>query len=663
MGRRGTSGGLGHVTLLSETGPSRVNDVPVATTRARYALLIAIPLLAASFAGALMFYPLFGTDYGAALSACQQQSAAVEDPIAQASQFFDCAASVERGRVSFALGVGALAMIAGLGLLRWLPTRLYNRLGRVRRAGERWQLAAAEAVRSMGGSAVPEVVIATNCHEAFSVRVRGRVRIVLPRGIVSLPDDEAAAVLRHECAHVVAGDVGRVWLTRGVWWATPVILAVPVVDEIVRAVVAPDKSVGGELWDPFWLAYSIRSVLLLLLVWGVSRGVLRAREHDADLLAASDGVSGSALRRVLLRGGASPGRVARFVALHPSTAQRFAVLDQGGTGRRTLGMEGFAFGALTGSVLLLTSFFVRPLFMGIETPELAALAAALIPGALLGLAWGTTVAHATATAGPLSWQVVVGMPVGALLGLALAPTSDWRPWEEMSYSAWLWGLAALLLPGAAVLSAAIGAHVLSPNATRSARITTTLVVIALFTGAIALIEQTATMTQFGGWREVLQVLSATSSWALVVGQVALVVVGWRRSRGAGVAALATSAGIAVVVIAGRLVLAAPLTLENAKGQIATDVLLAAAAGAVCFLVVVATVAAARLAVAVAAGWTTTVLVTVALTLRFPFYPDEIWWYYTQPALSLLAAGLLALAVVVASLHKGEWQSVPPRPAG
>ncbi|WP_156893253.1 hypothetical protein [Actinokineospora enzanensis] len=53
----------------------------------------------------------------------------------------------------------------------------------------------------MGGKAIPwGVVFASRTREAFTVRIHGRYRVVLPNGIVRLPADQAEDLVRHECA-------------------------------------------------------------------------------------------------------------------------------------------------------------------------------------------------------------------------------------------------------------------------------------------------------------------------------------------------------------------------------------------------------------------------------------------------------------------------------
>ncbi|MFI9010954.1 M48 family metalloprotease [Actinosynnema sp. NPDC053489] len=640
---------------------------PGTSVLARYALLLLIPVLAAGFAADLEFYPLFGERYGAAVRECAASVGAVAttDLLEVSQDFFRCKAVADRGRIGFALAGGAVALLIGVGLVRLLPRRLYRRAGRMRPAGQRWQLAAAEAIRSMGGRVVPLVVLASDCREPFTVRVAGGVQIVLPRGVVTLPDDQARAVVRHECAHVVAGDLGRVWLTRGVWWATPLILAVPVVDQAVRAALRPDHTVAELLSTEFWIVYGTRCALLLAVLWVVARGVLRGREHEADLLSAADDTGRVGLRALLAQRRAS-GRssgfevVRRFTALHPSFDRRLTVVDGGTVNLAARAVEGVSFGALGGCTMLLVSHFVRPLAAGAEHPGLTALLAALVPGVLLATARGavrrTGAGGAALTRGSAPHRVAttLALPAGAVIGLNLAPTGVVAPWDVIGYSSWLWVLTAFLVAGASVVGAAFDRPP-DPSTGRGARWWAGVGTAALYVGAVAVPEQIAAAVQMADAVDLepgvlaLLVAAAVPSWALLTGQAVVVFAEVRRRGRARWTAAAVALGVAAVVAAARLTTAAPITRDTGEEQVLADILPAAGAGVASALAVALVVRAGH-GLATAAGWTATALVAVTLALRLPYTAGEALRFHLLPALSLSAIGLLVVAVLVPVGH-------------
>ncbi|WP_440899619.1 M48 family metalloprotease, partial [Actinosynnema sp.] len=406
--------------------------------RARYALLVAVLLTAAVCSGNLIFYTAFGEWFGNALKACVNAGADLP-PLERAAGFQRCGAPYERARTGFAFLFALLTAALGWVVLRRLPARLHRRAGITRAAGARWQEEAAEAVRALGGRVVPVVEFGSTCREAFTVRAGGRVRIVLPYGVLALPGPEASALLRHECAHVAAGDVDRVWLTRAVWWATPVVLVLPL----------------PRLWSEssFVLDYAIRAALLLALVWVVSRSVLRSREHAADLRSARE--DPTALDALLRRAADPPRSWSRsLAALHPSTRRRLEVLARGEVERHVRAVEGFAFGALAGLVQPLLSHFVQSALLPSAGLRVTTLVLALVPGVLLGCAWGPAVwrSRTVADVRPGRDRVAsaLGLPLGVVVGMALSLIGTGTPLVE-SATAWTWGFTVVMLVGATAL--------------------------------------------------------------------------------------------------------------------------------------------------------------------------------------------------------------------
>ncbi|WHT22523.1 M48 family metalloprotease [Crossiella sp. CA-258035] len=626
------------------------SGLAIGTTRARYALLIAVPIILATYAGSLLHNGVFRLQRIETLKRCYAEAvaSAPADVLARGVRLGLCNLPGEVARVSSSAVVGVVVAALGLVLLRRLPVRLYRRTGRVRRAGERWQRAAADAVHSMGGAVVPEVVFASACREAFTVRIGGRPRVVLPNGVLALPADEAEALLRHECAHVVAGDVGRVWLTRGLWWATPAVLVLPLVFAVVLW--ASGRPFTTDVWTAFNRDYLIRSVALLALVWLVSRGLLRAREHEADLVSSAN--SGpSALRALLSRQRPGRGgRIRELLSLHPSSSRRLAVLDRGRTTEHARGVEGFAFGALATALLLVGALHFNPLFAGIGNPvlsyNLSVLATALLPGVLLGYAWGTTVWQSADDRRPWQRRVLdaLGLPVGVLVGLLLALTEQGSFWhDEAALETWV--VISVVLTGAAALCAAIAT--LHRRGGPTAWIGGLIAV--LFTGAVIPAQTAALLLRNGGVEVFTAQLTLSPPWVLLAGQCAAAAVVWWWSRGHRRLLLVVTGVTTAVVVAARLLLAEPLSQANAYDQSQTEVLIAAGAGVVVVLPLVALRGRTGLALGIAASWTTTLLICAALITRYE-QPLEVVYYYAVPSLSLLAAALLVLAVVTIPLR-------------
>ncbi|QUF04903.1 M48 family metalloprotease [Actinosynnema pretiosum subsp. pretiosum] len=602
--------------------------------RARYALLVAVLLTAAVYSGNLIFYTAFGEWFGTALKACVNAGADLP-PLERAAGFQRCGAPYEQARTAFAFLFALLAAALGWVVLRRLPARLHRRAGITRAAGARWQEEAAEAVRSLGGRVVPVVEFGSTCREAFTVRAGGRVRIVLPYGVLALPRPEASALLRHECAHVAAGDVDRVWLTRAVWWATPVVLALPL--PWLRTETS------------FALDYAVRAALLLALVWVVSRSVLRSREHAADLLSTRDSTTG--LDALLRRAVDQPRPWFRsLAALHPSTRHRLEVLARGEVERHVRAAEGFAFGALAGLVQPLLSHFVQSALLPSAGLRVTTLALALVPGVLLGCAWGPTVwrSRTTADVRPVRDRLTsaLGLPLGVVVGMALSLIGTGTPLIEPA-TAWTWGFTVVTLIGATALCEGAAAlwHRRRPGG--SPRWAGALAAL-LFTGVLEAVFSFRPMIELGGLVGVWLSLTYTPFLALLAGNLVVAALAWRVAAGSRVRVLLLAVAVTVLAAGPRLALAGEATEENALDHLLLNAVLATAAGLVVFAARVVAAGRAGIAEGVAGAWVTTPLTALALTLEFG-QPQHVVWLALKQATAHLALLLLLTAAVAAAL--------------
>ncbi|GAA2670198.1 MULTISPECIES: hypothetical protein [Actinosynnema] len=602
--------------------------------RARYALLVTVLLTAAVYSGSLIFYSALGGWYFEALKPCMDAGLGLSD-FDQAVAFQRCEKPYDQARTAFACLFGLLAAVLGWALLRRLPARLHRRARITRAAGERWQEEAAKAVRSMGGQVVPVVEFGSACREAFTVRAGGRVRIVLPYGVLALPKPEASALLRHECAHVAADDVDRVWLTRAVWWATPVVLALPLP--------------WLKLEKPFTLDYAIRAALLLALVQVVSRSVLRSREHAADLLSTRDSTTGL---DALLRRGVAPPRswLRSLAALHPSFLHRLDVLARGGVERHTRAVEGFAFGALVGLAQPVLSFFIQSALSQETGLRMTTLALSVVPGVLLGYAWGPAVWRSRTAAdlrpGLERVASALGLPLGVVVGLALSLVGTGSALLT-SVTAWTWSFAVVALVGATALCEGIAAlwHQHRPGA--SPRWDGAIAAL-LFTGAVEAIFSFRPTMQVAGLAGVWLSMTTAPFLALLAGNLVVAALAWRVAAGRRVRVLLPTVVVTALASVSRLVSAGAVTPENAVEHFEVNGVVAVGAGLVVFLAHAVASGRAGIAEGVAGAWVATPVTALALTLEFG-QPQHVLWFALEQAAAYLALLLLLTAVVAAAL--------------
>ncbi|MGW1277093.1 M48 family metalloprotease [Streptomyces tsukubensis] len=147
-----------------------------------------------------------------------------------------------------------------------------------------------------------------------------RPRVVAGAGAHLQPERDIGALLRHEAAHITARDVGRVRMAIAAWW---ILLAGVTVPLAVELALRPG-SIGG--------AVSLR-LAVILAVFGLTLcGVLRIREHDADVRASADRRDGGAMAAYIARD--RPPTLRRRIphliglATHPTRADRLAALDR-----------------------------------------------------------------------------------------------------------------------------------------------------------------------------------------------------------------------------------------------------------------------------------------------------------------------------------------------
>ncbi|GID28123.1 M48 family metalloprotease [Paractinoplanes brasiliensis] len=388
---------------------------PPSATRGRYLLIMVVLLLGGALAGQLTHHLTVGLDWRDVTVACFRDAAAQfpGDPLRRAPVVNSCRAGVEHRYALFAAAGALLTLAAALLLARLQPRLLLRRLGPRRPAP--FTARAAEIAAGLGVRRPPVVEFGPfTLREPFTVRSSGATRIVLPPGARRLPADHLDAVLRHETAHAAAGDVTLVWLTRGLLWALPVVMAVPLL-------VAPFRDGLNDF--PFWLRYGVRAALLWTAGYLLTRAVMRDRELEADHHAARAG-SADALRTLLApthHPAAHSTRARRLLATHPQPARRVAVLREPA---RLLGMPAlvaWVAGVLAVNIWSAGSQILLSALLGTALEPYPQLVAGLAAGALLVATWGLAMWRRAAEAGPPrapAAGTLIGPSPGAALGSA-----------------------------------------------------------------------------------------------------------------------------------------------------------------------------------------------------------------------------------------------------
>ncbi|MEU8379699.1 M56 family metallopeptidase [Streptosporangium sp. NPDC048865] len=420
---------------------------PPSPARARYLLLVIVLVLAGGFAGQSVFAITSGRSWLASMRRCVAQAAEAfpGDRLAAVPHEQACMVPAELERVLWVLG-GALSVLGvGVVLMLLLPYRMARKAGPFRAVSPVWEARVEVVARRMGVRRVPAVVFGSlRLEEPFTVGRPGRPLIVLPPGVVNLPRAQADAVIRHEMAHVAAGDVTLVWLTRGVWWAlvpallTPLFMTygLPVLSYVASGFFDTDLTLRQRFVDivtlnraiflnPHFLDYTARSAGLLVMVMLVASAVLRAREHEADLRSVRGEPPGPL--EALLVAQPSPREPwwRRLTAIHPAPGRRLAAVRRPELASHSPAADAMAAGALAGMTLLalyaVTPYV--PFFSAGSTPwsgstRLAGLAVGVLLGAAWGMAiWRAVLAARTGGHAPRGRVLVPGLLAGVAVGM------------------------------------------------------------------------------------------------------------------------------------------------------------------------------------------------------------------------------------------------------
>ncbi|MFC5031061.1 hypothetical protein ACFPJ8_20215 [Streptomyces fildesensis] len=499
-------------------------------TRARYLLLVAVLLLAGAFAGQIMHNVLLGSSWGAAMSRCLGEAPTAGTPAEFSDYLQNCTGPAEQRRALVSLAGASVVMALGVACLWVLPLRLLRRAGPMSVASAQWQEHAASVAAEMRVKRVPEVMWGSAwLNQPFTAGRPGRIRIVLPLGVRALPPAQADAILRHEVAHVAAGDVTLVWLTRGVWWALPPVLLVPAAGIVLqvwlqtrRNPLVPTFS-HGFLWE-----YALRAGLLLAVAALVSQLVLRSREHEADLRS----VRGrpTAGLEALLAGQPPRTRtwLQRGLANHPATESRLAVLRRAHLPLRVSLLDAAVIGLLSAMAMDAVTNMAETGFTGTPLIPYARLTGALVAGSLLAVGWGVAVwrgilADRAAAPLPRLALLVLGISMAAGLLVQLERTGTAARGSLFGWS--LVGTVPLLTLGAGTLSVALarlwGWRRGGPHGSSWGWGAAVGANVALFVGALRIGQDGALFFAALGWSHVIDVIELSGLYSVSAASTAL----------------------------------------------------------------------------------------------------------------------------------------------
>jgi Peptidase family M48 len=230
------------------------------------------------------------------------------------------------------------------------------------------------------------------------------------------PEGPLTAMLRHELAHLRGGDIDRARVARAIW---------RVFFFIVTPALVISLAVQGGL---AWAAVGSRMLILLAFVHLAHQSLMRAREHEADLLAARHGPLGDGTEFASVFDGPwrrSP-RLPSLLLAHPSWDRRKDVVNCPQLAAR----------------LSVSEFFSVGVAGGVIFQELAIGATAALPGAAVTAYWVT--------------GVIVAIPLCAVLASAL--------WRHQTAGPWPLRRPVVALAGALLGAGLVAGSLLAPRA-------------------------------------------------------------------------------------------------------------------------------------------------------------------------------------------------------
>lgn len=289
------------------------------------------------------------------------------------------------------------------------------------------------------------------------------------------------AVVAHEFGHLTNRDVLRAQLAIAAWWTLTICVVLP-------------YSVGSfTKWSSLNSAPLLKFVVLLVVARWLRDATLRAREYEADVVAARSPSRRAALQE-LLRRAVTPGKLPRrgLQLTHPPPGRRLEVLKSPGTLLRASMFDVACLGALAYFSAPALVFLWNQVFYGRSAMTHAPTAAAATIGVIAGaglwrIAWRDAIAHRYVRRVP--WQplrAAAALFAGAVVGANLVPTIGANA-HGFTSSHSLTEVAVKLLPAAvgATLSAAFAFGLARLVAARTRTRTSMLVLRTVGSAAVA----------------------------------------------------------------------------------------------------------------------------------------------------------------------------------
>lgn len=384
-----------------------------APTTGLYLLFIAALLAVGLFVGSWMHNLVLGKEWIQALNSCLAL---------EVSQQRGCTAPAELRRGLWSLAGAFLMAGLAVAVLYAAPSVITRRrslklpLPKHQAVVERFaQLASQARLRR-----IPTLYIGpARMGDAFSFGRPGLPAVALPPKVVGLlvRPGPADGVVLHEFAHIRHRDVELAWMARSAWYVALLVLLFPVV---------------GALWEgPSILPYYLwRAAVLAIVVEIVTAGLLRAREHDADLRASAELRSLEVVRSGLgLLGAGTPRNWLRRLRMrHPTRTERFDVLESPHTVASNSFPQALSAGLLAGVLGPLVVSTASPLLSGTDIVLGGIWTSAVVTGSLLGMTVGldiwrsqfaATLARGNDGQGLQTMRGVSLTAVGVSVGLAL----------------------------------------------------------------------------------------------------------------------------------------------------------------------------------------------------------------------------------------------------
>ncbi|MFC6981998.1 M48 family metalloprotease [Streptomyces cirratus] len=328
--------------------PQDPSGLPAGTTF-RFILLITALLGASAFiynTVYLAFAP--GADRAQAVyeqcAAAAGRAGEISPAVNLPDYFLTCTAEFERTKAPWALA-GVASLLALAGLFYWADPYVHVRRNDLVAFAPEADAEDAALVRHLhelvaeAGLHRPPRFFLRRSSSSVTAHAFGRAgwyAVVLDAGLVTRFRADPArlrALVLHELAHLRNRDTGIECLTRSLTWAFLPLGVLPLAAALIGT--APGDALGVGL----------RAAVLLGLVFLSSRAVLRAREHGADVRAASwDGVREDLLTAIAAAGDIPHPWWKRSLGFHPTTEQRRRIVHHPDRLFRTGFWECFAAG-------------------------------------------------------------------------------------------------------------------------------------------------------------------------------------------------------------------------------------------------------------------------------------------------------------------------------